>query len=101
MRNQVPSSVARENCLNVKSQALPKTSQYAKRSTRKVSCLNAKKLRSDKDAPRCVSPSTATEAPRRAKDLRDSDDAKINMSIKHKEDPNYMPPDRKAKNLVT
>ena len=52
------------------------------------------KLRSDKDAPRCVSPSTATEAPRRGNDLRDSNDARINMSIKSKEEPNFMPPNR-------
>ena len=52
------------------------------------------KLRSDKEPPRCVSLSTATEAPRRANDLRDSDDARTNMSIKYKEEPNFMPPNR-------
>ena len=52
------------------------------------------KLRSDKDAPRCVSPSIATEAPRRADDLRDGNDARINMSIEYKKEPNFMPPDR-------
>ena len=89
-----PGSVAREDCLSVKSQALSETGQSAECSIWKVSCLNAKKLRSDKDAPRCVSPSTTTEAPRRANDLRDSDDARINMSIKFKEEPNFMPPNR-------
>ena len=77
-RNQIsPSSVARENCLSVKSQALPEMSQSVESELPKH-----QKLRTDKDAPRCMSPSTATEAPRRANNLRDSD--RINIPTRDK-----------------
>ena len=85
-----PGSVARENCLSVKSQAPPETGNSAERSIWEVSCLNAKNF----EQTRTRSPSIATEAPRRANDLRDSDDARINMQTKDKEEPNFMPPDR-------
>ena len=45
------SSVARENCLSVKSQEPPETGNSAERSTRKVSCPKAKNLKQTRTRP--------------------------------------------------
>ena len=86
----LPGSAAREDCLSVKSQALSETGQSAERSIWEVSCLNAKNF--EQDAPRCVSPSIATEAPRRANDLRDSDDAESTCRRRDSEEPSHVRP---------